>query len=64
MRITVDPGRCVGAGQCVLTAPDLFDQDDDGLVTVLAGAADTADPGDVRDAAALCPSGAISVTAD
>ncbi|MGW5121613.1 ferredoxin, partial [Streptomyces noursei] len=35
MRITVDTGRCVGAGQCVLTAPDLFDQDDDGLVTVL-----------------------------
>ncbi|WP_275460913.1 ferredoxin [Streptomyces noursei] len=63
MRITVDTGRCVGAGQCVLTAPDLFDQDDDGLVTVLDP---TAGPsaGAAREAAALCPSGAISVAAD
>ncbi|WP_274910687.1 ferredoxin [Streptomyces sp. WZ-12] len=62
MRITVDTGRCVGAGQCVLTAPDLFDQDDDGLVTVL-DAADGA-PAAAREAAALCPSGAINVAAD
>ncbi|MER7988813.1 ferredoxin [Streptomyces noursei] len=63
MRITVDTGRCVGAGQCVLTAPDLFDQDDDGLVTVLdpaAGAPAVA----AREAAVLCPSGAISVATD
>ncbi|GAA2688300.1 ferredoxin [Streptomyces lunalinharesii] len=63
MRITVDTGRCVGAGQCVLTAPDLFDQDDDGLVTVLDPASD-APAGAAREAAALCPSGAISVAAD
>ncbi|AKA08008.1 MULTISPECIES: ferredoxin [Streptomyces] len=63
MRITVDTGRCVGAGQCVLTAPDLFDQDDDGLVTVLDPTAG-ASAGAAREAAALCPSGAISVAAD
>ncbi|MFK8844224.1 ferredoxin [Streptomyces sp. Ac-502] len=60
MRITVDPDRCVGAGQCVLNAPAVFDQDDDGLVTLLT------EPGPdqestVRLAGALCPSRAITV---
>ena len=35
MRITADRDACVGSGQCVLTEPDVFDQDDDGLVTLL-----------------------------
>jgi ferredoxin len=36
MRIIVDTGRCVGAGQCVLTEPALFDQsEDDGTIIVL-----------------------------
>ncbi len=40
MRISVDTDRCVGAGQCVLSAPDVFDQDDMGIVLVLAEPAD------------------------
>lgn len=40
MHITADRERCVGAGQCVLAAPAVFDQDDDGLVAPL-----TLDPG-------------------
>ena len=36
MRIVADLTRCVGAGQCVLTEPKLFDQSlDDGTVIVL-----------------------------
>ncbi|MEU8551279.1 ferredoxin [Streptomyces roseoverticillatus] len=63
MRITADTGRCVGAGQCVLNAPEVFDQDDDGLVTLLAhpGADEEAR---VRLAAGLCPSRAITVHED
>ncbi|OYO01838.1 ferredoxin [Enemella evansiae] len=61
MRISVDPDRCVGGGQCVITADDLFDQDDDGIVVLL-----DAEPGDdrfaeARTAARLCPSGAIEI---
>ncbi|MCC3779184.1 ferredoxin [Streptomyces sp. UNOB3_S3] len=60
MRVTADNERCIGAGQCVLTAPAVFDQDDDGLVTVLApdgaGLTDA-----VRRAGDLCPSRAITV---
>jgi len=35
VKITVERDRCIGAGQCVLNAPELFDQDDEGTVVVL-----------------------------
>ncbi|MEV4921011.1 ferredoxin [Streptomyces tirandamycinicus] len=61
MRITVDHESCVGAGQCVLSAPEIFDQDDDGIVTLLTAAPGTADRDVVFDAADLCPGRAITV---
>jgi ferredoxin len=57
MRISADRDVCVGAGQCVLAAPAVFDQDDDGLVVV--NAPDSPDDDAVRDAVHLCPAGAI-----
>ncbi|MFI1278490.1 ferredoxin [Micromonospora sp. NPDC020751] len=63
MRIEVDRDRCCGSGNCVLAAPEVFDQDEaDGLVLLLrpaplAGAADR-----IRRAADLCPAGAIRLT--
>jgi len=63
MRINADTRRCVGAGQCVLAAPDIFDQDDQATVLLLV-----LDPGGQLDlvlqAADSCPSGAISVEGD
>ena len=36
MKIVADVSKCVGAGQCVMYAPDLFTQSEDtGLVAVL-----------------------------
>ena len=33
MKITVDEEKCCAAGQCVLIAPEVFDQrDEDGIV--------------------------------
>ncbi|QHC22932.1 ferredoxin [Streptomyces sp. GS7] len=60
-RVTADRTVCVGAGVCALTAPGTFDQDEDGIVTVLeprpgAGARSAA-----REAAALCPSRALRI---
>jgi ferredoxin len=62
MKITVDEERCCGAGQCVMTAPDVFDQrDEDGVVVLLDSApADDRLPV-VRNAEAMCPAAAISV---
>lgn len=57
--IVVDSASCVGAGQCALTAPEIFDQDDDGIVVVLA---ETVTDGDAAlQAAQLCPARAITV---
>lgn len=36
MRVTIDRDTCIGAGQCVLAEPEVFDQDeDDGRVRLL-----------------------------
>jgi ferredoxin len=63
MRIVADLGRCVGAGQCVLTDPDAFDQsEDDGTVVVVRERpADDAATERARQAVHLCPSRALSL---
>ncbi|WP_188197394.1 ferredoxin [Nonomuraea sp. SYSU D8015] len=49
MRITADTTACISAGMCTLTAPEVFDQeDDDGLVAVLR----PEPPEELREAAA------------
>jgi ferredoxin len=60
VRIEVDKDRCIGAGRCVLLVPDVFDCDDDGLVTLLR------QPGpqhldDVHEVRGLCPASAITL---
>jgi ferredoxin len=62
MRVTADRTVCIGAGLCALTAPDVFDQDDDGLVTVRDPDPDTDSHAAVREAADICPSGAVAFT--
>ena len=64
MRITTDTGRCIGAGQCALTAPELFDQDQDAVVVLVADRADGALLDAAREAADLCPARAISLVPD
>ncbi|WP_310362803.1 ferredoxin [Catenuloplanes atrovinosus] len=61
--IVADATRCVGAGQCVLTDPDAFDQDDDqGLVLILHPTPTSADAlSRARQAILLCPSQALSL---
>ena len=61
MRISVDTDRCVGAGQCVLTAPEFFDQDDDAIVLLLSQTPEDSARETVSQAAEMCPSGAITV---
>jgi ferredoxin len=65
MRIVTDTGRCVGAGQCALTEPSVFDQsDEDGTVILLTDHADGDVLENVREAVDLCPSQAISLKKD
>lgn len=55
----VDRTVCAGAGLCALTAPEVFDQDEDGLVLVAGNPDELAGHPDVRLAVELCPSGAL-----
>ncbi|MEW2521435.1 ferredoxin [Actinacidiphila alni] len=63
MRVTVDPGRCDGYGNCVMTVPDVFDLDEEGRAVVVE---DEVEPGraDVLRAAVACPYTAISTHDD
>ncbi|MET9700186.1 ferredoxin [Streptomyces sp. NPDC006529] len=61
-RIDIDKDVCIGAGQCALTAPGVFTQDDDGLSELLPGKEDGDGSALVREAARACPVGAITVS--
>ncbi|MER7580094.1 ferredoxin [Kitasatospora sp. NPDC097691] len=63
MRVSVDTHACIGAGQCAMALPEVFDQDDtDGLVVLL----DETPPEDLHDAldeaVRRCPVQAITTT--
>lgn len=61
MTIEVDQDRCIGAGQCAITAPEVFDQDDDGIVKLLDPAPSGPQLALSREAVELCPAAAISL---
>ncbi|MET3988075.1 ferredoxin [Streptomyces sp. PvR034] len=62
MKVTLEPERCVGAGHCVLSAPQVFDQgESDGVVLLLDADPDAALADAVHEAADLCPAQAIIV---
>ncbi|MFE1251802.1 ferredoxin [Streptomyces sp. NPDC058735] len=64
MDIAIDHDKCIGAGQCALIAPEVFDQGDDGMALLLVDRPGTAQAPAVREAAESCPLSAISVVED
>lgn len=60
-RIAIETDRdlCIGSGDCVDTAPNVFELDDDGKVHVIDP--DGASVDEIVDAAANCPVTAIFV---
>jgi ferredoxin len=62
MKVIVDISVCIGAGNCALTAPAVFDQEPEEALVVLL---DEAPPEGEREAVELavrhCPSAAIRV---
>lgn len=63
MKVITDRLRCVGAGQCSLVLPEVFDSDDEGLV-IVTGEATEADAAGLRHAVRICPVGALSLRPD
>ncbi|MDX6466781.1 MAG: ferredoxin [Gaiellaceae bacterium] len=62
MQVVVDQDACIGAGNCVRTAPDVFDQGEEGLVELLDDTPPRELEEDVLLARRLCPARAITVT--
>ena len=62
MKVTADQNICASSGQCVAIAPRVFDQrDEDGVVVVLDENPPIELADAVRQAVAVCPSGAIKI---
>jgi ferredoxin len=60
MRVEVDQLKCVASGQCVMAAPEVFDQrDEDGVAVLLDDHPASELHEGVREAAAICPAAAI-----
>jgi ferredoxin len=62
MRVEADAAKCIASGQCVLNAPEVFDQgEDEGTILLLNDSPAAEHHNAVREAAMVCPSGAITV---
>jgi len=64
-RVVADADVCIGAGTCVVRAPEHFDQDlDEGTVVVVDGVVDGGAVDAVKGAVAACPVGALTLVMD
>ncbi|ADB33856.1 protein of unknown function DUF1271 [Kribbella flavida DSM 17836] len=59
MDVEIDQESCVAAGQCVLVAPEVFDQRDEDGVAILRRTPSADEYAATREAALLCPARAI-----
>jgi ferredoxin len=61
VKVSADRDVCISAGNCVMAAGAVFDQDDDGIVVVLVDEVPEAEEGNAREAIRLCPSQALQI---
>jgi len=62
MKVTVDQNLCASSGNCVMNAPELFDQrDEDGVVVLLNDRPSAEQSEGAHRAAAQCPAQAIYI---
>ena len=59
MKISADREVCISAGNCVMAAEAVFDQDEDGIVVLLVDDVPDGEEDHVREAVKLCPSQAL-----
>jgi ferredoxin len=62
MKVIVEQEKCASSGNCVMHAPEIFDQrDDDGVVELLNDSPPAEQADNARKAAAACPALAIHI---
>lgn len=59
MELFVNRELCIGAGRCAWAAPEVFDQDDDGVVVLLDATPEDRLRDRVSEAVTMCPVEAI-----
>ncbi|QZT60621.1 ferredoxin [Mycolicibacterium austroafricanum] len=59
MRVSADRELCIQAGNCVMVAGEVFDQDDEGIVVVLQDDVTGDAVEHAREAVKLCPASAL-----
>jgi ferredoxin len=62
VKVHADRDVCIQAGNCVMVADSVFDQDDDGIVVVLVDDIPDDEQDKAREAVKLCPSQALTIT--
>jgi ferredoxin len=61
VRVSADRELCIQAGNCVMVAGEVFDQDDDGIVVILREDVTGDEAEHAREAVRLCPASALSL---
>jgi ferredoxin len=64
MRLVVDYDKCTGLGVCEAEAPDLFEVQDDGSLTVLNECPGADQRAAAEAAVEACPTEALSIVED
>jgi ferredoxin len=64
VKVSADRDVCISAGNCVMAAGAVFDQDDDGIVVLLVDEVPEGEEEHAREAVKLCPSDALRVVED
>jgi ferredoxin len=62
MKLTADHEDCIASGNCVMISDALFDQDDDGIVVLLAEDVPTDKEDLAREAVKTCPASVLHLT--
>ncbi|OPX06511.1 ferredoxin [Mycobacterium sp. AT1] len=59
MKLAANRDACISSGNCVMTSEALFDQDDDGVVVILAEDVPEAEEDHAREAVHICPASVL-----
>jgi ferredoxin len=62
VNVTIESEKCIASGGCVFACPEVFDQDDDGIVILLDAHPDESLRDKVLEAIDACPAAVITVT--
>ena len=62
MHLNVDQDKCIASGACVLAAPEVFAQDEDGIVVLKQAKPSPEQEGAAMEAVRACPAAVIWTT--